>query len=78
MTDADSDLWLEFVHETFHVCCLCGNTGWVDTRGQTFTPTGVEVGVRRPCVCPNGRSVKHCGGVTGHIARIDNRSGDAP
>ena len=51
----EQELWLEFVNRNH--CGLCGNTGYVDTRG-VCTPAGLEVGVRRPCICPNGRAIR--------------------
>ncbi len=38
-------------------CGLCGNNGILDTRGKVFTPVGLECGVRRFCICPNGRAM---------------------
>ncbi len=52
----DDELWLEFVNKDH--CGLCGNHGTVNTCGNTRTPAGLEVGVKRPCICPNGRSVR--------------------
>jgi hypothetical protein len=40
------------------LCGLCGNFGMVDTVGKLFSPAGVACGVRVPCLCPNGRSIK--------------------
>jgi len=48
-------IWWEFVNRDH--CGLCGNSGWIDTRGVR-TAAGYEVGVRRPCICPNGRAIK--------------------
>lgn len=37
---------------------LCGNVGYVDTEGRTYSGAGIECGVKRPCICPNGRAIK--------------------
>ncbi len=55
--DGDNDLWLEFNHPA-GLCGLCGNYGFVDTRGKVFSPAHVECGVLAYCICPNGRSMK--------------------
>jgi hypothetical protein len=39
-------------------CGLCGNTGVIDTRLRVLTPLGQPCGVRRFCICPNGRALK--------------------
>ncbi len=36
-------------------CGLCGNSGVIDTLGRATTAAGLHVGVRRYCICPNGR-----------------------
>lgn len=54
------NMWWEFLHEK-GLCGLCGNHGIVDTRRNMFTPAGVECGVRRFCICPNGRAMKKQG-----------------
>ena len=57
-------LWLEFTVNVKHgpleipVCGLCGNTGYVDTTGKARSPMGMPCGLRRPCICPNGRAIK--------------------
>lgn len=38
------------------LCGLCGNTGILDTRAKS--PQGIPVGIRAPCICPNGRCLK--------------------
>jgi hypothetical protein len=49
------DPWLEFVVEGF--CGLCANHGFVGPLA-TETPAGkLIVMSRRPCICPNGRSM---------------------
>jgi hypothetical protein len=62
------ELWREFiveapppkgskdVLESVPVCGLCGNTGIVETFAKTLY--GAPCGVRKPCICPNGRAVK--------------------
>src|SRR5262245_25599314 len=55
-------IWLEFVHPKHKICGLCGSRGIIDTRGSTTTSAGVECGVRRYCICPEGRALKATGG----------------
>ncbi len=56
------DLWFnEFVNEDAGLCCLCGNHGWIDTRGKVKSPAGVPAGALRYCICPNGRKLKKLG-----------------
>jgi hypothetical protein len=52
-----ADFWLAEFSATGH-CCLCGNSGIIDTRGKVFTAAGVECGDRVWCICPNGRAKK--------------------
>lgn len=47
----------EFMHELGH-CGLCGNSGMVNTVGQVKTAASWEVGIKAPCLCPNGRAIK--------------------
>lgn len=54
------DMWLEFLHEK-GLCGLCGNSGIIDTRRNTFSAAGVECGVNRFCICLNGREMKKKG-----------------
>lgn len=49
----------EYSHPTHHLCGLCGNHGLIDTRGKIHSGAGVECGVEAPCVCANGRAIKH-------------------
>jgi hypothetical protein len=49
----------EFVHPTLHLCGLCGNSGMIDTRGRAISGAGVDAGIRAPCICANGRALKH-------------------
>jgi hypothetical protein len=39
------------------VCCLCGNSGVLDTRGVR-TPAGIECGALAFCICPNGQTMR--------------------
>lgn len=64
MTAAPID-WREYVGPE-GLCGLCGNHGIVDTKGVTFSPVGVPCGVRRWCICPNGRALKVAYGNTLH------------
>ena len=52
-----SDFWYEEYGKQGH-CCLCGNHGFIDTRGKAFTPAGFECGAVVFCICPNGRAWK--------------------
>jgi hypothetical protein len=54
------DLWLEFLNTDNGVghCGLCGNHGIIDTTNTAITPAGLRCGVRRYCICPNGRKMK--------------------
>lgn len=38
-------------------CTLCGNAGWIDSRGVK-TAAGVEVGRVNYCICPNGQALR--------------------
>jgi len=51
-----TDYWLENYCPHDH-CGLCGNRGWLDTRGVR-TPAGKEVGDVFWCICPNGVSLR--------------------
>lgn len=53
-----AQLWASEFSPKNH-CCLCGNRGIIDTRGQIFTPAGFECGAKVFCICPNGRAIKH-------------------
>lgn len=53
----DTD-WQEFCQGGSTLCGLCGNTGFVDTRGRAVSAAGVDAGVRALCICPNGRAIK--------------------
>ena len=49
-------IWLaEFLNKS--VCALCGNSGYVDTRGK-INVAGTDFGIKTYCICPNGRSIK--------------------
>lgn len=55
--DMLSRLWLdEFVQNG--ACCICGNSGVIDTRNVMFTPAGKHCGAEAFCICPNGRNMK--------------------
>ena len=52
------ELWLtEFVHPS-GLCCLCGNSGVIDTRGRVESASGGPCGALCFCICPNGRAWK--------------------
>lgn len=53
-----TDYWYRF-YCTEH-CTLCGNWGWIDTRG-VCTPAGLEVGRVNWCICPNGVALRERG-----------------
>lgn len=53
-----SDLWSNEFGRRGH-CCLCGNSGVIDTRGKMFTHGKVECGDLVFCICPNGRDFKN-------------------
>ena len=42
---------------TGHHCCLCGNTGFIDTTNTAITAAGLKVGKKVYCICPNGRAM---------------------
>ena len=50
-----TDYWYEFY--CLNHCTLCGNSGWLDTRGVR-TPAGVETGRVNWCICPNGQAFR--------------------
>ena len=50
-------LWLEEFSRLGH-CCLCGNSGIINTRNKVFTAAGVHCGDIAFCICPNGREYK--------------------
>jgi hypothetical protein len=52
-----ANLWAdEFVR--LGSCCLCGNSGIIDTRNVMFDEYGDECGAEVFCICPNGRELK--------------------
>jgi hypothetical protein len=63
--------WLDYYCDDH--CTLCGNRGWIDTRGVR-TAAGVEVGRVNYCICPNGQALRACGAGL-HNAEI--RGGEA-
>lgn len=38
-------------------CTLCGNAGWIDSRGVK-TAAGFDVGRVNYCICPNGQALR--------------------
>jgi hypothetical protein len=50
-----TNYWLEFYCDQH--CTLCGNRGWIDTRGVK-TPAGFSVGRMNYCICPNGQALR--------------------
>lgn len=56
-----TDLWAAEYLSHNHHCCLCGNSGKIDTRGKVHTSAGVECGKLVWCICPNGRIMKRRG-----------------
>lgn len=50
-----TEYWLAFYVDSH--CTLCGNHGWVDSRGVQ-TPAGVTVGRMNYCICPNGQTMR--------------------
>lgn len=72
------DYWYAYYQDGH--CTLCGNLGWIDSRGVK-TPAGVEVGRVNWCICPNGQAIRHqVGGIgpgekhvsTDEITRADH------
>jgi len=55
--EAVVDYWAE--HYLTQHCVLCGNTGFIDTRGRAVTPAGLDVGARVHCICPNGQCIRN-------------------
>jgi hypothetical protein len=50
--------WLaHYVDQQVQICTLCGNHGWIDTRGRVFF-LDKDIGVLAPCVCPNGQAIR--------------------
>jgi len=47
---------MEHLVDSVPVCGLCGNSGIVETNAKT--PYGVPCGIRKFCICPNGRALK--------------------
>lgn len=54
--EAVTDYWYHFYSED--LCTLCGNIGWIDTRGVR-SAAGVEAGRVNWCICPNGQLIRH-------------------
>ena len=54
-----NDYWAKhYVNRTVLMCCLCGNTGEIDTRQTAVSPAGVKTGMKTFCICPNGRDLR--------------------
>ena len=64
-----TNYWLDFYCADH--CTLCGNWGWIDTRGVR-TPAGVPVGRVNYCICPNGQALR-AGGAELPNARLSGR-----
>lgn len=57
MKQDQNELWEQFLGgPDGGLCGLCGQTGVIDTRDEMMSPAGVYCGVRRWCICPNGRA----------------------
>lgn len=41
-------------------CTLCGNSGVIDTS-EARTGTGLRVGRKNWCICPNGQAMRSAG-----------------
>lgn len=54
----DKDTWIEYARGGH--CGLCGNSGLISMSGLT-TPAGTLLAAleKAPCICPNGRAIKH-------------------
>ena len=54
----DKNTGLDFVRAG--ICGLCGNSGFINVSGLK-TAAGLELPpvVQAPCICPNGRAIKH-------------------
>lgn len=57
-----TDFWASEFSGAEGLCCLCGNSGVIDTRGKVHTMAGVACGDRVFCICPNGRARKRING----------------
>jgi len=53
-----TDYWLAY-YATDH-CTLCGNSGVIDTTNAR-TGTGLHVGRKNWCICPNGQAMRAAG-----------------
>lgn len=61
MNDEVSKYWINFYidyTEPFGLCSLCGNTGVIDTSVTAISPTGLNVGRKNYCICPNGQHLR--------------------
>jgi hypothetical protein len=52
------DYWnTHYLDDVTGLCCLCGNTGIIDTTNSAISPRGLKVGKKVYCLCPNGRAM---------------------
>jgi len=58
--------WMEH-HTRNGFCALCGNRGFLDTRGIT-TYAGHECGKLQFCICPNGQRARELGLNVGELS----------
>lgn len=53
-----TDYWFKYyMNEKMGICTLCGQSGIIHTEGIR-SPTGMEVGRKNYCICPNGQSLR--------------------
>jgi len=55
---AAEDLWMKYTVGPMGLCGLCGNTGMVDTTKSAVSPRGEPSGIKAPCICPNGQTLR--------------------
>lgn len=48
--------WNNYMHRG--LCCLCGNSGIIDTRLTAISAAGVNSGKLSWCICPNGQILR--------------------
>ena len=58
MREAVTEYWLAHYMSAAGVCCLCGNSGIIDTRATAYSPKGEPVGRPDFCICPNGQTIR--------------------
>lgn len=66
--EAVTEYWLAFYVD--ELCTLCGNYGWIDTRG-VVSPAGVPVGRLNYCICPNGQTFREARVPLSNISRLE-------